>query len=78
MTNQPSQLDLFGSSDDSENFFNRKQNWSIIKHRVMLRYIQSFCYNLGGDSEYQSKTLNYVDGFAGEGRYEQGMVLRNL
>jgi hypothetical protein len=74
MVNQDSkQLSLFANDSESANYFNRKREWSASKHRIMLKYIQSFCYNLGGDNIYQSKILNYVDGFAGEGKYEQGI-----
>ena len=79
MMNQDSkQLSLFANESESANFFNRKREWSASKHRIMLKYIQSFCYNLGGDNIYQSKILNYVDGFAGEGKYEQGIGIKNF
>lgn len=73
------QLSLFGEpSENSENYFNRKRSWSASKHRLMLRYIQSFCYNLGGNKPYQSLTLNYVDGFAGTGKYDEGIGIKNF
>ncbi len=73
------QLSLFGEpSENSENYFNRKRSWSASKHRLMLRYIQSFCYNLGGNQPYQSLTLNYVDGFAGTGKYDKGIGIKDF
>jgi hypothetical protein len=44
----------------------------------MLKFIQSFCYNLGGDEPYQSKHLNYVDGFAGMGKYTEGIGIEDF
>lgn len=68
------QLSLFPEDpDNKENYFTRKRSWSASKHRIMLRFIQSFCFNLGGDKPYQSKHLNYVDGFAGMGKYTEGI-----
>jgi three-Cys-motif partner protein len=73
------QLSLFEQQpEDSGDFFTRKRSWSASKHRIMLKYIQSFCYNLGGDQPYQSKYLNYVDGFAGTGKYDQGIGIENF
>lgn len=73
------QLSLFGDpSENSENYFNRKRSWSASKHRLMLRYIQAFCYNLGGNKSYQSLTLNYVDGFAGTGKYDKGIGIKDF
>ena len=44
----------------------------------MLRYIQSYCYNLGGNKAYQSESLNYVDGFAGIGKYTEGIGIEDF
>jgi len=72
-------LPLFlGNSNDSENYFTRKRSWSASKHRIMLRYIQCFCYNLGGEKAYQSEHLNYVDGFAGIGKYTEGIGIEDF
>lgn len=65
-------------SDCSGNFFNRKRDWSASKHRILLRYIQAHCYNLGGNKSYQSKYINYVDGFAGTGRYNEGIGIEDF
>ncbi len=73
------QLSLFPEeNDNSESFFTRKREWSASKHRIMLRYIQAHCYNLGGDKSYQSKYINYGDGFAGTGRYDEGIGLEDF
>ncbi|MCY6490763.1 three-Cys-motif partner protein TcmP [Leptolyngbya sp. GGD] len=73
------QLDLFSqNSESSQEFFTRKRSWSAAKHRIMLRYIQSYCYNLGGEKASQSKHLNYVDGFAGEGSYDEGIGIEDF
>lgn len=66
------------NSNDSENYFTRKRSWSASKHRIMLRYIQSYCYNLGGNENYQSEHLNYVDGFAGIGKYTEGRGIEDF
>ena len=53
------QLSLFDQQpEDSNKFFTRKRPWSAAKHRIMLRYIQAHCYNLGGSKPYQSKYIN--------------------
>ena len=50
------QLSLFSEEpENSENFFERKRDWSASKHRILLKYLQAFCYNLGGDENYQSE-----------------------
>jgi three-Cys-motif partner protein len=73
------QLSIFDEEPkDSNKFFTRKRTWSAAKHRIMLRYIQAFCYNLGGSKPFQSKYLNYVDGFAGEGKYDEGIGIENF
>jgi three-Cys-motif partner protein len=64
--------------NNQENYFTRKRSWSASKHRIMLRYIQSFCYNLGGNKPYQSEHLNYVDGFAGIGKYTEGIGIEDF
>jgi len=79
MTGEQLKLDLFNqASDNSKDFFTRKRPWSAAKHRIMLKYIQAFCYNLGGDKSYQSRHLNYVDGFAGEGKYDEGIGIEDF
>lgn len=73
------QLNLFAQQpEDSENFFARKRVWSAAKHRILLKYIQAFSYNLGGDQNFQSKHLNFVDGFAGTGRYGEGIGIEDF
>ncbi|MBD2693840.1 hypothetical protein [Anabaena catenula] len=69
------QLSLF---DDEPEYFNRKRTWTAAKHRIMLRYIQAFCYNLGGSKPFQSKYLNYVDGFGGKGKYYEGIGIEDF
>lgn len=44
----------------------------------MLKYIQAYCYNLGGSKSYQSMYINYVDGFAGAGKYDEGIGIENF
>lgn len=70
------QLSLFNTGDNSDDFFNKKRDWSASKHRVMLKYIQAFCYNL--QSQSQVLNLNYVDGFAGEGKYNSGVGIKDF
>jgi three-Cys-motif partner protein len=73
------QLSLFDQQpEDPNNFFSRKRHWSAAKHRILLRYLQSHCYNLGGDKSYQSKYINYVDGFAGAGKYGEGIGIEDF
>ena len=73
------QLSLFDQQpDDANNFFNRKRDWSASKHRILLRYIQAHCYNLGGRKSYQSRYINYVDGFAGTGKYGEGIGIEDF
>jgi len=73
------QLSIFNSdSQSSQEFFTRKRSWSASKHRIILRYIQSCCYNLGGDKNFQSPCINYVDGFAGEGKYDEGFGIEDF
>lgn len=75
----PKQLSLFSDdSDKVEKFFNRKRIWSAAKHRILLRYIQAHCYNLGGEKKYQSPYINYVDGFAGTGKYNEGIGIEDF
>lgn len=67
------QLSLFEQyPEDSNEFFTRKREWSVAKHRIMLRYIQAFCYSLN------SHTINYVDGFAGTGKYGSGIGIEDF
>lgn len=73
------QLFLFDQQpEDSNKFFARKRPWSAAKHRIMLKYIQAHCYNLGGSKSYQSMYINYVDGFAGAGKYDEGIGIENF
>jgi three-Cys-motif partner protein len=73
------QLSIFdGQQEDSESYFASKRDWSASKHRIMLRYIQAFCYNLGGTESFQSPYLNYVDGFAGTGSYGKGLGIEDF
>lgn len=73
------QLSLFDQQpEDPNNFFSRKRHWSAAKHRILLRYLQSHCYNLGGDKPYQSRYINYVDGFAGTGKYGEGIGIEDF
>ncbi|MHC5756994.1 three-Cys-motif partner protein TcmP [Nostoc sp.] len=73
------QLSLFDQQpEDSNKFFARKRPWSAAKHRIMLKYIQAHCYNLGGSKPYQSMHINYVDGFAGAGKYDEGIGIENF
>jgi three-Cys-motif partner protein len=60
--------------DQDDSFFERKRSWSTSKHRLLLRYLQAFCYVLGSVSQ----RLNYVDGFSGEGKYEEGIGLESF
>lgn len=79
MTGEQLELDLFGQSEeDSSTFFTRKRPWSAAKHRILLQYIQAYCYNLGGNRPFQSPHMNYVDGFAGEGKYDEGMGIEDF
>lgn len=75
-----SQLDLFTSpgASTSEEFFTRKRTWSAAKHRIVLRSLQAFCYNLGGAAPQKHPTLNYVDGFAGAGSYDAGIGIEQF
>lgn len=76
---EQNQLSLFDAQPEkSDHYFGKKRSWSAAKHRVMLRYIQSFCYTLGGSKKFQSPILNYVDGFAGEGVYKEGIGIQDF
>lgn len=74
-------LNVFNDSsaiaNEANQFFLRKRSWSATKHRVVLRYLQSFCFNLGGTGKGKSKYLNYVDGFAGAGQYDEGIGIED-
>jgi three-Cys-motif partner protein len=74
---QGTQLSIPGFGEEP-GYFNRKRPWTATKHRIMLRYIQAFCYNLGGSKPFQSKYLNYVDGFAGKGKYDAGIGIEDF
>ena len=77
--NKSHQISLFeSSSEDSRTFFTRKRSWSASKHRIILRYIQAQCYNLGGSKSYQSRHMNYIDAFAGEGKYDEGFGIEDF
>lgn len=72
------QLSIFSENPhELQDFFGKKRSWSASKHRLLLKYLQSFCYVLSG-GKYPSQTLNYVDGFAGKGKYEDGMGLTSF
>jgi len=65
------QLSLFDDDANAEHdFFARKRKWSVAKHRIILKYLQASCYNLASLSD----TINYIDGFAGSGEYEEGTI----
>lgn len=66
------------NSEDSKTYFTRKRPWSAAKHRILLRYIQAHCYNLGGSQVFQSRYINYVDGFAGAGKYDEGIGIEDF
>jgi three-Cys-motif partner protein len=61
------------NEQNSEDYFASKRDWSASKHRILLRYIQSFVYNL---SNYNQ--INYVDGFSGTGSYEKGIGIEDF
>lgn len=66
------QLSLFNpESQGQATFFGKKRKWSTAKHRIMLKFIQGFAYKFG-------RTINYVDGFAGDGRYDEGFGLEDF
>lgn len=50
----------------TEEFFERKREWSRWKHRLLQRYLGQFSGIVGS----AHPTVYYVDGFAGEGRYK--------
>lgn len=52
----------------SYSFFNERKEWSEIKHRLLEKYLQPYCYKLGS----WNKEIIYVDGFAGPGIYRDG------
>ncbi|MEM9906370.1 MAG: three-Cys-motif partner protein TcmP [Cyanobacteria bacterium P01_D01_bin.44] len=79
MSSNIKQLNLLESYQGSENnFFYRKRSWSAAKHRIILRYIQAYCYTLGGSKVYQSNRINYIDGFAGTGVYDEGIGIEDF
>ncbi len=51
----------------SSNFFNELKEWSEIKHRLLEKYLQPYCYKLGS----WNNELFYIDGFAGPGTYKK-------
>lgn len=71
-------LNFYPGSESSQEFFTCKRSWSASKHRIILRYIQAHCYNLGGSKKFQSRHINYVDGFAGEGKYDEGFGIEDF
>jgi three-Cys-motif partner protein len=50
----------------TEEFFERKREWSRWKHRLLQRYLGHFSGIVGS----AHSTVYYIDGFAGEGRYK--------
>ena len=54
----------------SYSFFNERKDWSEIKHRILKKYLQPYCYKLGS----WNKEIFYVDGFAGPGVYKDGDI----
>lgn len=58
------------SSGTSNNYWQGKALPSVFKHELLRRYIPPF----GGmtSTQSQSRRVVYVDGYAGEGRYEDG------
>lgn len=52
----------------SRSFFDERKDWSEIKHRILKKYLQPYCYKIGS----WSKEIFYVDGFAGPGVYKDG------
>ncbi|HYX25934.1 MAG TPA: three-Cys-motif partner protein TcmP [Thermoanaerobaculia bacterium] len=50
----------------TEEFFERKREWSRWKHRLLQRYLGHFSGIVGS----AHPTVYYIDGFAGEGRYK--------
>jgi three-Cys-motif partner protein len=48
-------------------FFDRRREWSRLKHEILRRYLPKFAAILGS----VHPTVYYVDGFAGAGTYEQ-------
>ena len=51
----------------SSNFFNELKEWSEIKHNLLEKYLQPYCYKLGS----WNNELFYIDGFAGPGTYKK-------
>ena len=79
MTNEQKQLELFDyHPENNQDFFIKKRLWSAAKHRILLKYIQAHCYSLGGGKKYQSEYINYVDGFAGIGKYDEGIGIEDF
>lgn len=78
MTDAQLSFNFGHDSDSTQEFFAIKRSWSASKHRIMLRYIQAHCYNLGGNKIFQSRNINYVDGFAGEGKYDKGFGIEDF
>jgi three-Cys-motif partner protein len=50
----------------NEEFFERRREWSRWKHRLLQRYLGQFSGIVGSTH----RTVYYIDGFAGEGRYK--------
>jgi three-Cys-motif partner protein len=50
----------------TEEFFERKREWSRWKHRLLQRYLGQFSGIVGS----AHPTVYYIDGFAGEGHYK--------
>ncbi len=78
MSDDQLSLNFNSDSESSQQFFVCKRSWSASKHRIILKYLQAHCYNLGGNKNFQSEHINYVDGFAGEGSYDEGLGMEDF
>jgi three-Cys-motif partner protein len=50
----------------TDDFFERRREWSRWKHRLLQHYLAQFAPIVGSTH----RTVYYIDGFAGEGRYK--------
>jgi hypothetical protein len=57
-----------GGMPSSGDFHQARKTWSRIKHSILGRYLSLLLGKLGRPGEH----VFYVDGFAGQGRYENG------
>lgn len=55
-------------SKDNSEFFKRKNAWSIIKDDLLTAYLIPYL----GKILYSPRPLLYIDGFAGQGRFDDG------